>query len=82
MIDDIEAIAIGALQASKSSNIRRWLVKSPCCASCGVPRGFQSNVIIGRKSIDADDFVAALENPARHMKADETRGAGNENTHY
>src|SRR5205085_1501862 len=41
-------------------------------------RFFQRDVVVAIEAVDADDSVAALEQTARHMRSDETGGAGDD----
>ena len=47
-----------------------------------VPCALQGDIVIGRHAVDADDVMSLREQPPREMKADETRGACNQETHF
>src|ERR1700722_10881046 len=82
MIDDVEAVAIGALKAGGVFEHQPMAGVEPVLIENFLTRVFQRHIVIGGEPVDADDLIAALKKAARHMKADKTCGAGDENPHF
>jgi hypothetical protein len=45
----------------------------------GEPRLLQGRIVIGAEIVDADDGASVLQQPSRHVKADESGRAGDQN---
>ena len=59
-------------------NIALFELKGRKASKLVEPRLLQSRIVIGVKVVKPDHRPALLQEPARHMVADKTRGAGDE----
>ena len=70
----LHARAVGEVELARSGS-------SAGCRRLREPRLLQRHVVVVVEIVEADDFVAALEQPLGDVEADEAGGAGDEEFH-
>jgi hypothetical protein len=68
----VERLPIGEIDLEKVERAGRGALQF------GQPVALERRIVISVEIVDADDTLAALQQPPRDMIADETRGAGDE----
>src|ERR1700730_6177402 len=81
MIDRIESGAINAGKRGAILEHGRMAGEARPLQQYLMPAQLEVAVVIGRKPIEADDYMAFVEKAASHVKTYEASASGDENTH-